>query len=70
MKTTQYRPVSKSVVPAGLRWDVPQRNQGQIVEVAYAEPGSRAEAGNGDKWQRVTDRSDGSVQYFCRVEEG
>lgn len=32
-----YRPVPAARVPTQLRWDVPKPNQGQIVEVAYAD---------------------------------
>lgn len=46
--------------------DVPGRNQGQIVEVAYASnnPRYRGEADVGDAYKRVTDRSDGSVRWY------
>lgn len=63
-----YVEVQSSEVPAGLRWDVPARNQGQIVEVAYAAwPWTAAEAGHGDEWQRVFDASDRSLAYFRRA---
>ncbi len=61
-----YVECSESDVPAGVRFDVPGSNQGQIVEVAYGAVGSRYEAGEGDPWQRVTDRSDGKVTYYRR----
>lgn len=67
MRTSaKYVRVDPSAVPPGLRWDVPPINQGQIVEVAYACPGSRAAADEGDEWQRVTDRGAGTVKYYRR----
>lgn len=52
-------------VPENLRWDVPAHNQGQIVEVAYADyPTVRSEACHGSSYQRVTDRSARSVRYY------
>lgn len=63
-KRIEYVEVPANTVPAGLRWDVPARNQGQIVEVAYACPGSRAEAGHGDPWMWVFDRSDRTSTYY------
>ncbi|MCZ2414130.1 MAG: hypothetical protein LC136_07750 [Burkholderiales bacterium] len=57
-KRIEYVEVPADTVPSGLRWDVPGANQGQMVEVAYADPGSRAPAEHGDPWQRVTDRSE------------
>lgn len=60
----KYVTVSRSALPSDLRWDVPRRNQGQIVETAYAdEPTSADEACYGSKYRRVTDRSDGAVTY-------
>jgi len=58
------------IEPSGLRWDVPQKNQGQIVEIAYAH-GPRAarkeyEAGYGATYQRMSDASDGSVKFYKR----
>lgn len=48
------------------RWDVPEHLRGQIVEVAYSDGPStdRYECGRGSRYQRVTDRSDGSVAYY------
>lgn len=65
-KKIAYRPIDRSAVPEGIRWDVPPHNQGQIVEVAYSDGirGSRELACRGDRYQRVTDRSDGSVSYY------
>ena len=66
-----YSEVSASDVPSDIVWDVPRRNQGQIVEVAYSRgiPAHRRvnhAADHGDPWKRVTDGSDRSVRYFRR----
>lgn len=62
-----YIPCAVDEIPAGVRWDVPGRNQGQIVEVAYATPvRCNSEAGPGDEYRRTTDGSDGSVGYERR----
>jgi len=55
-------------IPGAVRFDVPRRNQGQIVEVAYGTMG-RAEADVGDPWKRVIDRCEVNAQprYFRRV---
>lgn len=68
--TTEYAPCSRDEIPDSTRWDVPRANQGQIVEVAFANasPRERSEACNGDMYKRVTDRSDNSVRYYCRVQ--
>lgn len=50
------RYVKDTSPPRKARWDVPGRNRGQIVEVAYAS-GSRSEADEGALFQRVTDTS-------------
>jgi len=64
---TRYIPVDSAAVPPNLRWDVPPQNQGQIVEVAYADiGGDAAESSHGADYQRVTDRSDQSVAYYAR----
>ena len=65
-----YRPIPASAVPAGLRWDVPPRHQGQIVEVAYADAGrGRYAASEGDEYRQTTDRSTGEVAYAQRAAE-
>lgn len=71
--SARYVEVPADTMPDDLRWDVPRVNQGQVVEVAYACPGSRGEAGYGDPYQRVTDQSEptGSqrrVRYYRRVQ--
>lgn len=63
-----YRPVPAARVPTQLRWDVPKPNQGQIVEVAYADaPGHASPAGAGSTWLRRHDHADGSVTCYRRV---
>lgn len=61
MQTTKknYTPITPNQVPDGLRFDVPRRNQGQIVEVAYGGPMSqRSEHDEGAPYKRVTDASE------------
>lgn len=69
MTAPRYVQCSERDIPKGIRFDVPGRNQGQTVEVAY---GSfyRGEAGEGDFFKRVTDRSigPGAVTYYRLVE--
>lgn len=67
---TRYEIIPESDLPEGLRFDVPRRDQGQIVEVAYADhPTCRSEAGwcsdprVASPYRRITDRSDRSVVY-------
>lgn len=55
--------IQASEVPRGVRFDVTRRDQGQMVEYAYGGF-SRGEHGEGDPYQRVTDRSTGRVQYY------
>lgn len=57
---TEYRQISESDLPDGLRWDVSGRDAGQIVEVAYAD--YHAGAGPADctaRYRRTTDFSVG-----------
>jgi hypothetical protein len=66
-----YRAVPASEVPDSIVFTTPARNTGQIVEVSYSRgiPAGRArdmEAGDGDPWMRVTDRSDRSVTFYRR----
>lgn len=59
-----YIQIAANKVPAHIRWDVNGHNQGQIVEVAYADATPQAdEACAGSKYRRITDRSDRSVTY-------
>jgi hypothetical protein len=62
-----YQPIAASDVPRAIRFDVPPQNQGQTVEIAYADyPTPADEACHGATYQRVTDRSDNSVTYYKR----
>lgn len=65
----RYAPIPACDVPAGVRFDIPGRNQGQIVEVAYGGWG-RAEHGPGDPYRRTIDRSTGRVTYARRIDGG
>lgn len=47
-----YLPCSADEFPADLRWDLPSANDGQIIEVAYAELGSAAPALHGAPYKR------------------
>lgn len=63
-----YVQVDVASVPSGLRWDVPPENQGQIVEVAYADdPPEVHRACSGSRYRRVIDRRDRSVAYWRRA---
>ena len=63
----KYTEIPATALPGDLRFDVPGHNQGQIVEVAYADyPTARSEACAGATYKRVTDRSDRSVTYYRR----
>jgi hypothetical protein len=56
---TTYQQVPASEIPATIRWDVARRDQGQIVEVAYADyPAGRYEASVGSPYKRITDQSE------------
>lgn len=55
-KTTKYQEISAEKVPAKVRFDVPRRCQGQMVEVAYGGF-SRGEHGHGDLYMRITNYS-------------
>jgi hypothetical protein len=64
---TTYLTCTIDEIPAGLRWDVPGRNAGQIIEVACAAAEHYAsEAGPGDEYQRTTDGNTGRVTYARR----
>lgn len=63
----RYRPIPADRVPSDIRWDISGHNQGQIIEVAYADyPTQADEACVGSKYRRITDRSDRSVAYAVR----
>jgi hypothetical protein len=62
-------------LPAGLRFDVPRRNQRQIVEIAYGGPRHQASEYDDDaQYKRVTDRSEPAgearVTYYRRATGG
>lgn len=63
MARHEYEPCALDDIPDDVRFDVPERYQGQIVEVAY---GGYDRAGNdlGDPYMRRTDRSDNTVTYY------
>lgn len=67
-----YEVIPASVVPRPVRdgrWDVPMKNQGQIVEVAYSDATpSRSEACHGSLYRRTIDRSDphGTLPTYAR----
>jgi hypothetical protein len=61
--TDRYVACRESDIPAGVRFDVPRRDQGQMIEVAYGGYG-RAEHGEGDPYMRVTDHTDRSTAYY------
>lgn len=63
MAKVVYEEINPSLLPEGVRFDVPMRNQGQIVEIAYGGF-SRAEHGEGDPYMRVTNRSDNTISYY------
>lgn len=64
----RYEPIPADSIPAKVRFDVPRRNQGQIVEVAYGGF-SRYAHDEGDEYKRVVDRSVGvgRVTYYRRA---
>lgn len=68
-----YQQVQANEVPEGIRFDVPARNQGQIIEVAYGDRMElKAENDAGAPWKRVTDTSlppshPERVTYYRRV---
>jgi len=65
MDEIKYQPIKKSELPGGLRFDVPGQNQGQHIEVAYADyPAFKAEARRGSAYMRVHDLSDQTVAYL------
>ena len=69
MSKIKYVECRESEIPADIRFDVPRRNQGQIVEVAYGTF-SRGEAGPGDPYKSVYDRStQGPTRYYRLVDE-
>lgn len=66
-KKPTYVRCQESEIPIGIRWDTPRHNQGQMVEVSYGTFG-RGEAGSGDPYKRIEDRTDRTVTYWRLVE--
>lgn len=58
-----YTQISEESVPGDVRFDVPRRHQGQMVEIAYGGH-CRSEHDEGDMYRRVTDRATRAVRYF------
>ncbi len=52
----EYVECAAQAVPPTIRFDVPGRNRGQFVEVAYGTFG-KACAERGDPYMRITDRT-------------
>lgn len=64
MSENKYVEISEREIPEGVRFDVPARNSGQMIEVGYGTFG-RGEASSGDPFKRVTDRGiGGGVRYY------
>jgi hypothetical protein len=61
-----YVRIEENQVPRGVTFHVPRFAQGQIIEVAWGTFG-REEAGPGDLYQRVHDRSDGTISFYKRA---
>lgn len=61
-----YKKCELNDVPATVRFDVPRRNQGQMVEIAYGGF-ERAEHDEGAPFKRVTDRSEQTTTYYRAV---
>jgi len=68
-KTAKYVAIDTAQIPAKVRFDIPRRHQGQIIEVAYGDFG-RSEADHGSPYKRVTDTSifPAEVSYYHWVE--
>lgn len=64
---TRYIPIPESEVPDGLRFWTPKRNEGQMVQVSYAEPGQRSEPDEGAMYRRTVDLSTRLTTYSRRV---
>lgn len=70
----KYEEIPADQIPAGVRFDVPPRHSGQIVEIAYGGF-DRTVHDEGDLYRRETDQSvptgkPGRVTYYRRVKEG
>lgn len=67
----KYREINADQIPANIRFDVPARFQGQVIEFAYGGTG-RYEHDSGAPYRRVTDYSiaagqPGRVTFYKRV---
>lgn len=64
-RSKTYVQCQQADIPAGVRFHVPQRHQGQSIEVAYGGF-DRAEHDEGDPYMRVLDRSIGpqAITYY------
>lgn len=60
-----YEPIAEREVPLNVRFDVPRRNQGQMIEIAYGGTG-RYEHDDGDAYKRIFDASDRITTYYRR----
>lgn len=61
-----YVSIDESELPDDLIWTVPPANQGQIVEVAYADGTKTACAGVGSLYRRTLDRGDGHKITYAK----
>jgi hypothetical protein len=62
----KYIDCTESSLPSGLRFCAVRQTSGQMIEVAYASPGRRSEAGYGDEYRQAIDRTSGRTQYARR----
>lgn len=64
----RYVVIAKADIPPGVRFDIPRRNQGQIIEIAYGGF-SRAEHDDGDPYMSIRDWGIGpdAVHYYRLV---
>lgn len=69
MTQHQYIQIDESQLPDNVRFDVPRRHQGQMIEVAYGGF-DRSEHDVGDLYKRERDLSTGGfkARYFKRVD--
>lgn len=63
MSGGKYVPCRETDIPDGVRFDVPRKHQGQIVEIAYGGF-DRGEHGHGDPYKRSHDQSDRTTAYW------
>ena len=61
-----YEQIDPASIPANVRFDVPRRFQGRMVEVAFGGFG-RQEHDAGDPFKRITDKHDQTVRYYRLV---